>query len=338
VIAPEDIEAAVAEIGEPPYRARQLYRALTRDLVTDIADVTVLPRRVRDALAERLTPLALETVQHRRSRDGGTEKTLFATRDGHGIEAVLLRYPRRATVCVSSQVGCAVGCPFCASGRVGFTRQLQAEEMVDQVLHYARLLRPERRVTNVVFMGMGEPLLNADETLRACRLLNDPEGFALAARSLSVSTAGVVPGIERLAREAPQVNLAVSLHAGTDALRDRLVPLNRRYDLEALFAACAEHVRATRRKLFFEWVVLPGVNDGDDEAAAAASRLRRPLYHLNLIAHNEGGGPFRAPTRDEVDRLRRRFEHAGVRCTVRRSPGADIAAACGQLALQRLER
>jgi len=337
VIAPSEIETVIAELGAAPYRARQVYRALTRDLAVDFAEMTSLPRALRAALAARLSPLTLEPAEHWRSPRGETEKELFATRDGHGVEAVLLRYPRRATVCVSSQVGCAVGCPFCASGRLGFTRGLSAEEMVDQVLHWARVLRHEgRHVTNVVFMGMGEPLLNAGETLRACRLLNDPEGFALGARALSVSTVGVVPGIERLTREAPQVNLAVSLHAATDGLRDRLVPMNRRFGLDAVFMACARHVRATRRKLFFEWVVLPGVNDGDEEVAAAASRLRRPLYHLNLIPFNEAGGGCRAPTADEVEDLRRRFAAAGVRCTVRRSPGGEIEAACGQLALRRL--
>jgi len=339
VIEPSEIERVVAELGAAPYRARQVYRALTQGLVAGFDEMTDLPLSLRRELAARLSAGSLDPVDHWRSPRGDTEKTLFATRDGHGVEAVLLRYPRRATVCVSSQVGCAVGCPFCSSGRLGFTRDLGAEEMVDQVLHWARLLRAEgRRVTNVVFMGMGEPLLNAAETLRACRLLNDPEGFALAARSLSVSTVGVVPGIERLTREAPQVNLAVSLHAATDELRDRLVPLNRRFGLDAVFAACAGHVRATRRKLFFEWVVLPGVNDGDEQVAAAAARLRRPLYHLNLIPFNEAGGGFRAPTAAKVEDLRRRFTEAGVSCTVRRSPGGEIEAACGQLALRRLER
>jgi 23S rRNA (adenine2503-C2)-methyltransferase len=339
VIERTEIEAVITELGAAPYRARQVYEALTRGLAVDFDEITVLPRQLRVALAARLSPLTLEEADGWRSPAGDTEKTLFATHDGHGVEAVLLRYPRRFTVCVSSQVGCAVGCPFCSSGRLGFARQLTAEEMADQVLHYARRLRDEgRRVTNVVFMGMGEPLLNADETLRACRLLNDPDGFALAARALSVSTVGVVPGIERLTREAPQVNLAVSLHAGTDELRDRLVPLNRRFGLDAVFAACRRHVTATHRKLFFEWIVLPGVNDGDEQVAAAAARLRRPLYHLNLIPYNATGGAYRSPTREEVEGLRSRFEAAGVQCTVRRSPGAEIEAACGQLALRRLSR
>ena len=199
-----------------------------------------------------------------------------------------------------------------------------------------RALRPEgRRVTNVVVMGMGEPFHNYDETLRACRLLNDPDGFALAARAISVSTAGVVPGIERFAAEPLQLNLAVSLHAATDALRDKLVPLNRRYPLDALFAACETYVGRTRRKLFFEYVVLAGVNDTPEQVKALVARLRRPLYHLNLIAYNEAGRRFARPTREALEALRSSVEAGGVKCTVRRSPGDDIEAACGQLALRR---
>ena len=173
------------------------------------------------------------------------------------------------------------------------------------------------------------------QTLRACRLLNDPAGFGLAARHISVSTVGVVPGIDRFAGEPLQLNLAVSLHAATDELRDRLVPLNRTYPLDAVFAACERYVAATRRKLFFEYVVLRGVNDTPAQAAALAQRLRRPLYHLNLIAYNETGGEFSRPAPGEVEALRQRLERAGVSVTVRRSPGGDIEAACGQLALRR---
>jgi 23S rRNA (adenine2503-C2)-methyltransferase len=340
VIERDAIERTIAELGAPAYRARQVYEALTRGLAVDFREMSTLPRTLRAALAERLEPVSLVAIETLSSPGRhATTKTLFATADGHGVEAVLMRYPRRATVCVSSQVGCAVGCPFCSSGRLGLERQLSAEEMVDQVLHFARVLRDEgRRVTNVVFMGMGEPLLNADQTLRACRLLNDPRGFALAARSLSVSTAGVVPGIKRLAREAPQVNLAISLHAATDELRDRLVPLNRRYPLDELFAACDHYVRRTRRKLLFEWVMLAGVNDGEEQVRALAARLRRPLYHLNLIRYNATEAPFAAPAPAQVEALRRRLEARGVRCTLRRSPGDPIAAACGQLALRRMAR
>ena len=293
MIDPDAIATVVAELGEAPYRARQVYQALTRGLVTDMHEMTTLPLALRSALAERLHPLTLQAVDSVVVPGGSAEKTVFVTADGHPVEAVLMMYSSRATVCVSTQVGCAVGCTFCASGRLGLRRSLSAEEMVDQVFHFARRLRDAgRRVTNVVFMGMGEPFHNYDETLRACRLLNDEAGFGLAARAISVSTVGVVPGIERFAAEPLQLNLAVSLHAATDELRDRLVPLNRTYPLDEVFAACARYVRRTHRKVMFEYVVLRGVNDGDEQVQVLAHRVRPPHYHLNLIAYNVTGGPF----------------------------------------------
>ncbi len=336
MIAPDLISATLAELGQPPYRARQVYEALTRGLATDFADMTTLPLALRRELAGRLSPVSLSEVETKAARDGAASKTLFATLDGHPVEAVLMHASGRATVCVSSQVGCAVGCSFCASGRLGLKRDLTAEEMVDQVLHFARTLRDSGGgVTNVVFMGMGEPFHNYDETLRACRLLNDETGFGLGARAISVSTVGVVPGIDRFAGEPLQANLAVSLHAATDELRDRLVPINRTWPLDELFAACRRYVERTHRKLLFEYVVLRGVNDTPAQAAALAQRLRRPLYHLNLIAYNETGGEFSRPAAGEIAALEARLKAAGVSCTVRRSPGAEIEAACGQLALRR---
>ena len=335
VIDPNAIAAALADLQEPPYRTRQVYQALTRGLVTDIHEITTLPVRLRSVLAERLYPVTLTPVRSVGDARDGAEKTLFAAGDGAPVEAVLMTYPQRATVCVSTQVGCAVGCAFCASGRLGLRRDLTAEEMVDQVLHFARVLRERSRVvSNVVFMGMGEPFHNYDETLRACRLLNDPDGFDLGARSIAVSTVGVVPGIDRLARESLQVHLAVSLHAGTDALRDRLVPLNRTYPLDEVFAACARYVRSTHRKVLFEYVVLDGVNDTDEQAQALAPRVRGPYSHLNLIAYNETGGEFRRPQAARLAAFKARLEAAGVDVTLRRSPGAAIDAACGQLALR----
>ena len=339
MLDPDVIAATLAELGEPSYRARQVYEALTRGLVTDFTAVTTLPLSLREALSERLTPVSLVEAETRAAPRGTARKTLFTTADGHPVEAVLMLVAGRATVCVSTQVGCAVGCSFCASGRLGLRRDLTAEEIVDQVLHFARVLRAEgeRRVTNVVFMGMGEPFHNYDETLRACRLLNDPTGFGLAARAISVSTVGVVPGIDRFAAEPLQLNLAVSLHAATDDLRDRLVPLDRTYPLADLFAACGRYVERTRRKLLFEYVVLRGVNDTPAQAVALAQRLRRPLYHLNLIAYNETGGDFSRPLPGEIEAFQTRLERGGVSVTVRRSPGGDIDAACGQLALRRAE-
>jgi 23S rRNA (adenine2503-C2)-methyltransferase len=330
------LEQTMSELGQPLYRARQVYEALTRELMTSFADMTTLPKSLRSALADRLQTVSLKPTETLSDPVGRVAKTLFSAIDGQPVEAVLMTYPRRASVCVSTQVGCAVGCAFCASGRLGLRRNLTAEEMADQVLHFARELRiSDAHVTNVVFMGMGEPFHNYDEVLRACHLLNDASGFALAARGISVSTAGVVPGINRFAAEPLQLNLAVSLHAATDELRSRLVPLNRTYPLASLMAACADYVRRTRRKLFFEYVVLPGVNDTGEQLAALAKLLRPPLYHLNLIGYNPAGGEFRHSTGSDLATLRERLTRAGLAVTVRRSPGEGIAAACGQLALRR---
>lgn len=335
MLDPSVIASVIDDLGEPAYRCRQVYEALTRGLVTDFADITTLPLALRAALSERLRPVTLREERTYEAPRGAAVRTLFAALDGEPVEAVLMTYPRRATVCVSTQVGCAVGCAFCASGHLGLRRDLTAEEIVDQVLHFARRLRDaERRVTNVVFMGMGEPFHNYDETLRACRLLNDTAGINLAARSISVSTVGVVPGIDRFAEEPLQVNLAVSLHAATDALRDTLVPLNRTYPLDDVFAACGRYVRRTHRKVLFEYVVLKGVNDTEEQLDRLAERLRPPYFHLNLIAYNQAGGAFERPRADELAGMRRRLESAGVDCAVRRSPGGEIEAACGQLALE----
>jgi 23S rRNA (adenine2503-C2)-methyltransferase len=333
VIDPHLITTVAADLGVQPYRARQIYEALTHGLVTDFADMTALPVDLRRAFAQRLEPLSLRAVESQVTADLAARKTLFETRDGHAVEAVLMTYPARATVCVSTQVGCAVGCGFCASGRMGLQRGLEAEEIVDQVFHFARVLRDEgRQVTNVVFMGMGEPFHNYDETLRACRLLNDQAGFRLAARAISVSTAGVVPGINRFTDEPLQLNLAVSLHAGTDELRSRLVPLNRTYGLDDVFSACARYVRRTHRKVLFEYVVLRGVNDTPEQVQALQARVRPPHYHLNLIAFNETGHEFVRPLARDLGALCTQLQRAGVICTVRRSPGRGIEAACGQLA------
>ena len=361
MIALSTLQQTLADLGQPPYRARQVYQALTRGLVTDFAQITTLPQALREELAQRLRPISLTPVETRVAARGDARKVLFLTHDGYPVEAVLMVYRGRATVCVSTQVGCAVGCAFCSSGRLGLRRNLTAEEMVDQVLHFARLLAvgeeggrapgvrvaSERsgagasevgqrlRVTNVVFMGMGEPFHNYEETLRACRLLNDGDGFALAARAISVSTAGVVPGIDRFAEEPLQLNLAVSLHAATDELRGQLVPLNRAYPLARLFAACERYIARTRRKLFLEYVVLRGVNDTAEQMSALQRHLaHKPLYHLNLIAYNETGGEFVRPRAHELAALQRQLQQAGVACTVRRSPGVQIEAACGQLALR----
>jgi 23S rRNA (adenine2503-C2)-methyltransferase len=262
--------------------------------------------------------------------DGKTRKWLWALADGSRVETVLMHYPDRATVCVSSQAGCAMGCSFCATGQAGFARHLSAGEIVEQVIVARRSAHPSR-LSNVVFMGMGEPLANYDRVWSAIERLHTDVG--LSARHLTISTVGVVPGIRRLAREALPVNLAVSLHAANDHLRDTLVPLNRRYPLPVLMEACRQYLTAKSRRLSFEWALIDGVNDHPSDAAEL-SALARPLgAHVNVIPLNPTPGyPQRGTPPAGVRHFRDRLVALGVNVTVRRNRGADIDAACGQLA------
>lgn len=331
-LSPAELAGLLA--GEPPYRVSQVWRGLYRQLA-DPAALTNLPRQLRERLGqeERLSP-SLSLARAQASDRGRTEKWLFALADGARVESVLMRYPRRATVCVSSQAGCAMGCPFCATGQAGFGRNLTTGEIVEQVVAAMAACaqdRPPRRLSNVVFMGMGEPLANYDRVWAAVeRICGD---LGLSARHLTISTVGVVPGIRRLAAERLPVGLAVSLHAANDALRDRLVPLNRRYPLSVLLDACHHYRAATGRRLSFEWALIEGANDSATDAAELASLVRPLAAHVNLIPLNTTRG-FRGegPAGDEVARFALRLEDAGVRVTVRDTRGSDIEAACGQLA------
>jgi len=314
--------------GEPRYRADQVWEGLHRR-AERVAEMTDLPKALRARLAEPLGPSLTETGRAS-SDDGATTKWAFALADGARIETVLMAYERRATVCVSTQAGCAMGCPFCATGQAGFTRHLRPGEIVEQVAVAMRANRP-RRVTHVVFMGMGEPLANYDGTWAAVRRLHDDMGIS--ARRLTISTVGIVPGIRRLAAEPLPVTLAVSLHAANDELRDRLIPINRRYPLAALMEACRLYRASTNRRLSFEWSLIEGVNDSRRDAAELAA-LARPLdAHVNLIPLNATDGYAGAAT---PRRAAREFgawlAEGGVVATVRVTRGADIAAACGQLA------
>ena len=324
-----DADAVAGLLADhPPYRARQVWDGLYRRLV-DPADMTDLPRALRQRLHDALPP-ALTPAAETESDQGDTVKWLWRLGDGAGIETVLMRYADRATVCVSSQAGCAMRCGFCATGQAGFERDLTPGEIVEQVVRAARRARP-RRLSNVVFMGMGEPLANLDAVGSAIRRLHDDLG--LSARHLTVSTIGVVPGIDRLARYELPVTLAVSLHAANDALRDRLVPLNRRYPLADLAAACARYVAATGRRLSFEWALIDATNDRPADAEELAE-LARPLRaHVNLIPLNPTPGyatPGTPPA--GVAAFCRRLRSLGVATTVRRNRGTGIDAACGQLA------
>jgi 23S rRNA (adenine2503-C2)-methyltransferase len=329
------IEALLTEWGEPAYRARQLRAAATRNLAAGYAEMTALPASLRARLeeAEPLRELAERDVQ--RSRDG-TVKIRFDTRDGFPVEAVAMRHKNRRTVCVSSQSGCPLACTFCATGTMGLGRNLTAGEILEQALVLARLLRGEagERVANVVMMGMGEPFLNYDAVLAACRALNDRDGFALAARSIAISTAGWVPGIDRLAREPLQVKLALSLHAPTDELRTTLMPVTRRYPIADVLAACRRYRDATGRRVFVEYLLLDGVNDSDRVAEQLAALLAPDGFHVNLIAYNPTGAGFRGSPPERVAAFAAVLARRGLSASYRRSHGADIDAACGQLAVQ----
>lgn len=332
----EQLTKQLAAWGEPGFRARQIWHGIYGRLAPSPDGLTDLPADLRARLAgafrfESLTPRA-----EARSADGGTEKLLLGLPDGQAIEAVLMLYSRRRTACISTQAGCAMGCVFCATGQMGFRRHLRAGEIVEQVLLFARRLAARGQpLTHVVVMGMGEPFHNIQATLEAIDRLNDPQGFGLGARRFTLSTVGLVPAIRRFARQRRQINLAVSLHAATDALRDTLLPVNRRYPLAELLPACREYVELTGRRITFEWALIEGVNDTPEQAAALADLVQGLTCHVNLIPLN--------PTRDYTGRaagaarvgaFRALLEQRGVPCTVRLRRGIDIDAGCGQLAVR----
>lgn len=324
----DDLVALLA--GEPSYRVRQVWDGLYRRLA-GFAEMTELPARLRAHLEAALPP-ALEPLAEVASDGGATIKWAFAATGGARVETVLMRYPRRVTVCVSSQAGCAMGCGFCATGQAGFTRNLDAGEIVEQVVRAARRAADDgRRLGNVVFMGMGEPLANYRAVWAAITRIHDDLGVS--ARRITVSTVGLVPGILRLARERLPVNLAVSLHAADDAGRDALVPINRRYPLAELLAACREYLRATGRRLSFEWALIDGVNDRPEDAVRLAGIARALGAHVNLIPLNPTPGyAARGSSPERVRAFAAHLWSLGVNATVRANRGTDIGAACGQLA------
>ena len=340
---PDALLGWVEEAGEPTYRARQIADGVWRSSAAEVADLVTLPASLRDRLDAETRFDTVADAEIRITDGGQTEKALHRLSDGALIESVLMHYPpgpgrrERHTLCISSQAGCAVGCPFCATGELGFTRDLETAEIVDQVRHAARRLAADgRRLTNVVFMGMGEPLLNLDRVLEAVSALNDPERFGLGARHLTVSTSGVVPGIRRLTALGPQFTLAVSLHAARDALRDVLVPLNRRWPVAEVVAASTAHAEATGRRVSYEVTMIDGVNDTAVDADAMAELLRGRLAHVNLIPMNPvAHTPWQASPVSRLEAFAGTLRAAGIETTIRRNRGQEIGAACGQLAAER---
>lgn len=336
----DELETWVREHGEAAYRARQLYGGVYQQLAVGYDEVKVLPKRLRETLAAELPFAALTPIQELWTDDGDTLKVLYQTADGQTLETVLMFYPDRATVCVSCQVGCAVGCSFCATGLMGLQRNLSAGEMVAQVVDMARRAREKGRpLTNLVMMGMGEPFHNYDNVIKMIAILHEPAGMSFGARRITISTSGVVPFIDKLATEPYQVNLAISIHAGNDELRSELVPLNRRWPLADLIGAIRRYINTTGRRVSFEYAMLNGVNTSEEDAGQLARRLRGLLCHVNLIPYNPTPTyPYERPGEDVINRFAVVLREAGIPATVRYSRGAEIAAACGQLHVEHAAR
>jgi 23S rRNA (adenine2503-C2)-methyltransferase len=328
----EELRTELEAMGEKPFRASQIFSWLYQKGTTRFEEFTDLSRTLRVKLERRFVIGSLAVAETLRSRDG-TEKFLFRLGDGNAVETVLIPSKSRATVCLSTQVGCRFGCAFCASGLHGFKRNLVPSEITGQILHLTRGLG--REITNYVFMGMGEPLDNWINVEKAIRIMNAPEGLGIAARRMTVSTAGYVPGIAPFGKLDLQVNLSVSLHDVTDRLRSELMPINRKYPLEDLVEACEDYLRRGGRMITLEYVVIPALNDSLHDADGLAGIARRLKAKVNLIAYSPVPGlEFESPNEAEMARFRRLLDERRVQATVRRSKGADIAAACGQLAFR----
>lgn len=339
-ILPEEMDDLVVKLGQPKYRAGQLLRALYHESPRKMSDLHQIPSAMRDALiAAGYTIGSEDEVNRVVSEDNHTTKLLLKFDEQTLIETVLMQYSPsqdkthpRSTVCVSTQVGCPMGCVFCATGQMGFEKNLKAEEIVSQVLHFARILRQRgEHVTNLVFMGMGEPLANYDETVRAVRLLTHPRAFGLGQRSITISTVGVIPGIDRLADEDLQVKLAISLHAPNDELRKRLVPTAGPHSVEDLVSAAKRYFKKTGRRVTFEYALIDGINDSTKVASELARVLKGNGAHVNLIPMNPTAGGFSRPARKKVLAFQQILRNGDVNCTVRVEKGSEISAACGQL-------
>ncbi|MEN6312061.1 MAG: 23S rRNA (adenine(2503)-C(2))-methyltransferase RlmN [Acidobacteriota bacterium] len=326
----DELKAELAAMGEKSFRAVQIFDWLYRRDAADFAGFITLPKALRDKLAARFSLGRLE-LETRLDAGDGTAKLLFKLADGHAIETVLIPSGRRTTACLSTQVGCKFACAFCASGLKGFKRNLSPAEIAGQALYVTKTLGAD--VTNYVFMGMGEPLDNFDNLVRAVRIMNAPQGMGIAARRMTISTAGFVPGIERLKGLDLQINLSISLHAVTDLLRSRLMPINKAYPLEKLVAAGEDYIRSGGRMITLEYILIRGLNTSPHCADGLAGIARRLRAKVNLIVYSPVVGlPFETPSDVEVDHFRRWLEERKVRVTLRLSKGKEILAACGQLA------
>jgi 23S rRNA (adenine2503-C2)-methyltransferase len=334
------LEALLVAWGEPRSYARDVWEWLYHRWATNFDQMTTLPQTLRERLAAETMFYVPPVLVRQEAPDGETRKDLLQLEDGEQIEVVLLRYRERRSACISTQVGCACGCPFCATGQMGFVRQLSSEEIIAQVLHLQRdLATRQKQLSNIVLMGMGEPLLNYERTLAALRRLIDPRALGFAQRRITLSTVGIVPGIERLIDENLQVNLAISLHAATDTLRSRLAPINQRYPLDDLFAAVKQYTIQTHRRVMFEWVMIAGLNDTCEQAEALVVRLAGLPAHVNLIRLNPTPDHYgQASSLAAIETFTAILDREHIPHTMRQRRGGAIAAGCGQLRRRSLPR
>jgi 23S rRNA (adenine2503-C2)-methyltransferase len=339
-LLPEEMEQLVIDMGYPRYRADQILLPLYYKFPKNINDIPQLPKKLREDLTEAGYAIGSAKEVHRVvSDDGDVTKLLLDLNDENSVETVLMQYAPtkisghpRSTVCVSTQIGCAMGCVFCATGQMGFETNLKAEHIVSQVIHFADILQQRgEHVTNLVFMGMGEPMANYDEMIRAIRILTHDRGFGLGQRHITISTIGIVSGIDKLAEENLQIGLAISLHAPNNQLRKQLVPTATPNSVEEIIEAGWRYYKKTGRRVTFEYALMAGINDSSEIAEELAILLKGNGSHVNLIPINPTAGNFKRPTQDQVNEFERILSDAGVNCTVRIEKGTEISAACGQL-------
>ena len=339
-LLPEEMEKLVIDMGYPRYRADQILYPLYYKFPKTISDLKQLPKTMRQELTDAGYTIGSTNEVHRVvSEDGETTKLLLNTANDASVETVLMQYSSskinghpRSTICVSTQIGCAMGCVFCATGQMGFETNLSAEEIVTQVIHFANILQQRgEHVTNIVFMGMGEPMANYDEMIRAIKILTHSRGFGIGQRHITISTIGIVSGIDKLAEENLQIGLAISLHAPNNELRKQLVPTAGPNSVEDIIEAGRRYYKKTGRRVTFEYALMKNINDSPETATELALLLRNNGSHVNLIPINPTAGDFERPENDNVIEFERILYNAGINCTVRVEKGTEISAACGQL-------
>jgi 23S rRNA (adenine2503-C2)-methyltransferase len=328
-----DLENVMKEWGEPVFRAKQIWQFVYKKLYLDPQLWNTVPKELRNRFSNEYDFHPVTEIKNIQSEDKQTEKILLQLSDGKKIEAVLMRYYERNTICISSQAGCAMNCAFCATGQMGFIRNLSVGEIVGQVLFFAEKLKlEEKKLTNIVIMGMGEPFHNYDHVMKAIDIINDSDGFQFGERRITISTVGIIPMIEKFTKAKRQINLAVSLHAPTSKIRDQIIPSNKKYPLEQLIETCKTYTEKTGRRITFEYALIHGFNDSPEEAALLAKLLKGMLCHVNLIPLNSTiKFDQKGSSRERTNDFKMMLDKYGIACSIRLKRGVDIGAGCGQL-------